>query len=370
MSDTKKILVIAGGTYIFGAEKVTLDVIQGFKKSGYEVQVIISGWSDGQFALALEKLQVKYYKLKLGWYYISKWIWSLDSLVHYPGAVWRFLRIHQHFKDWPVYTISFRQIILLWPFFKKNIVYHVHDPNANSKQSQFFIRVINKKVKKFIAVSDFIKKDLIKCRVASEKITVIHNGVAMKSIEEVKESNVFNIGIVGQVIRRKGHHVLIEAMSLLDKKNLPINLEVVGSGDEQYIAELKEYITAHKLDFRINWRGFVSDKKQIYEGIDLVVAPTQNEEPFGLTACEANMLGKPVIAANTGGFLEIIEDGVNGFLVDAKNAVVIADKIEEIYSNPALYQELSLQAIRIANNHFSVEKMNNEIQLMMMELFN
>jgi hypothetical protein len=146
MSIPKRLLVIAGGNYIYGAEKVTLDVIEGLSGEGYEVHAMISGWGDGQFAKALERLKIKFYKLKLGWYYTSKILWSLDSLIHYPGAILKFLQIRKQYKDWPVYIISFRQVILLWPFFKKNILYHVHDVNSNSRQSRYFLRIIDKKV--------------------------------------------------------------------------------------------------------------------------------------------------------------------------------------------------------------------------------
>jgi glycosyltransferase involved in cell wall biosynthesis len=217
MSAPKKLLVIAGGGYIYGAEKVTLDVIKGLSEEGYEVEAIISGWNDGQFAKALDEFKVKYYGLKLGWYYLSKILWSLDSLVHYPGAVIKFLSIRKNFKDWPVYTISFRQVILLWPFFKKNIFYHVHDANAVSKQARFFLKIINRKVSRFIAVSDFIKQDLIACGISPDKIEVIHNGVEILPELKKNPSNakVLVIGIVGQVIERKGHIVLLQALNLL-----------------------------------------------------------------------------------------------------------------------------------------------------------
>src|ERR1035437_1250500 len=162
MLKNKKLLVIAAGSYIFGTEKITLDVIEGLKNKGHDITTIISGWGDNKFPQALNKIGIKYYKLKLGWYYLSKIKWSLDSLVHYPSAFLKFFSIRKQFINHIVYTISFRQIILLWPFFKKNIIYHVHDSHSSSKQSRFFFKMIDKKVIKYIAVSNFIKNDLEK----------------------------------------------------------------------------------------------------------------------------------------------------------------------------------------------------------------
>src|SRR5258708_3698252 len=111
MSVSKRILVIAAGNYISGAEKITLDVIRGFKENGYLVHCMVSGWNDGNFIRKLNELNIDYTVIKLGWYYVSKVMWSLDSLVHYPRAVWNFVKLKKNIKPDLVYTISYRQII-------------------------------------------------------------------------------------------------------------------------------------------------------------------------------------------------------------------------------------------------------------------
>lgn len=336
MSEAKRLLVIAGGTYIYGAEKVTLDVIKGLGQEGYEINTLISGWNDGAFAKALDKLQVKYYPLKLGWYYTSKLWWSLDSLVHYPGAILRYLRIRKQFKDWPVYIISFRQVILLWPFFKKNIVYHVHDANAGSRQSRYFLKIIDRKVIKFIAISEFIKEDLVASGISPHKIEVIYNGVEiLPAIQKSTDhSEPLSIGIVGQVIERKGHLTLLLAIKTLVKKGLNIELIIVGDGDTSFITKLKTLIDDEPgLAQKITWRGFKNSLTDIYKGIDVLVAPTVSPEPFGLITIEANMLGIPVIVSNKGGFKETVVNGENGFLIEPQDAEEIACKIEYFYNH-------------------------------------
>ncbi len=335
MSEPKRLLVIAGGSYIYGAEKVTLDVIKGLSEAGYEVNVIISGWNDGVFAKALDKLHVKYYSLKLGWYYTSKIWWSLDSLVHYPGALIKFLRVRKFFKDWPVYVISFRQVILLWPFFKKNIVYHVHDANAGSRQSQYFLKIIDKKASKFIAVSEFIKEDLVSCGILSDKIEVIYNGIEILPVlrKNTNHSGTLNIGIVGQVIERKGHVNLVKAIHLLVINGIDIQLIIAGEGDTDFTVKLKLLIADLGLAPKVTWRGFKKNLEEIYQDINVLVAPTISPEPFGLIAIEANMLGIPVIVSNKGGFKETVTNGENGFLIDPDDTEQMASKIEYFYSN-------------------------------------
>ena len=364
MKEKQKLLVIAGGDYIFGAEKVTLDVIEGLRNEGYNVAAIISGWGDGKFAKVLDHLEVKFYKLKLGWYYLSKLLWSLDSLIHYPGALFRFLRLRKNFKDWPVYIISFRQVILLWPFFRKNIVYHVHDVNSKSRQSRFFLRIIDKKVVKYIAVSNFIRQDLVNCGISSVKIDVIHNGIAItnENTSKLLKGEMLTIGVVGQIIARKGHDTIIEALDLLNKRGLKIQLIIAGSGNPKYIALLKKNIENSNLNKLVTWRGFTYDLKDIYEGIDILVAPTISAEPFGLIAIEANMFSIPVIASNAGGFKETIKEGFNGFLVSVKNPIQIADKIEYFYFNRDQVSKMGNNGRDNARQYFDKKTMIKKIE--------
>ena len=365
MIGTKKLLVIAGGNYIYGAEKVTLDVMEGLHNNGYEICAIISGWGDGEFARRLEALKIKYDKLKLGWYYTSKILWSFDSFIHYPGAIIKFLLLRKKWKDWPVYIITFRQVILLWPFFKKNIVYHVHDLNSTSKQSRFFLKIIDRKTIKYIAVSEFIKRDLISCGIDPEKIEVIHNGVEVESnyLNSDCENNDLTIGIIGQVIPRKGHEDVIEALKILADKGIKcIKLKIVGEGGRAYKEMLTTLIAKYKLESQIIFLGFQKTQHEIYMGIDIVVAVTRNDEPFALVPLEANALGKSAIVTNKGGFTEMIIDGYNGFIVESCNSNQIAEKIELLINNRQLLREMGENGKVNIEKNFTKERMNKKIK--------
>lgn len=366
MNTPKKILVIAGGTYVSGAEKVTLDVLEGFKENGHTVHCMVSGWNDGDFIERIKNLQLPYTAIKLGWYYTTKIWWSLDSLVHYPKAIWDFIQLKKKFKSDIVYTISFRQIVLLYPFFGKNIIYHIHDPNSHSKQSRFFLKLINKKVKTYIAVSNFIKQDLIKCGLAENKIEVIYNGIEIQpqARKQLSEQAILKIGIVGQVIRRKGHLIAVEALHELIKVNKKVQLVIVGVGDTAFTQEVQQKITYLQLNDHVVWKGFVRELEKIYEGLDIVIAPTQNEEPFGLMACEACMFGIPVIVSNKGGLVEIVEDGINGYTFNANNAHDLAEKIGWLYQNETLRNEFGNAGKQKVTQQFSKQQMNKKLQLL------
>lgn len=367
----KKVLVIAGGTYISGAEKITLSVLEGFKKSGYNIHCMVSGWNNGDFINRVEKLELPYTAIKLGWYYISKIAWSLDSLVHYPKAILDFLKLKNRFKADIVYTISFRQIVLLYPLFRNNIVYHIHDPHSHSKQAKFFIKLIDKKVKKYIAVSEFIKNDLINCGIRAEKIEVIYNGIEILPLSDKDYIgvDVFNIGIVGQVIHRKGHLIAVDALHKLVQQNLNVQLIIVGVGDTSFEKEVREKIEKLNLQDKVVWKGFVKDTYKIYEELDVVIAPTLNEEPFGLMACEANMLSIPAIVSNKGGLPEIVEDDFNGYTFNAENADELASKMLLLYNDRAKAVQFGLNGREKVSHLFSIEQMNSSIAALMSDVY-
>ena len=178
----KRLLVVVNGNYIYGAERVTIDILEGLKESGYKIHCIVSGWNDGNFIKHLGMLGIDYTIIKLGWYYLTQIKWSLDSLFHYPQAILRFLRVRKKFDSDYIYVISFRQVALLYPFLKNNIIYHVHDNNGIERQSRFFLKRVDKKIIKYIAVSHYVKNDLIECGISPQKIEVIYNGIKIQPV--------------------------------------------------------------------------------------------------------------------------------------------------------------------------------------------
>jgi glycosyltransferase involved in cell wall biosynthesis len=366
MDKSKKILVIAGGSYISGAEKVTLDVIAALKEEGYQLHCLVNGWNDGEFIGQLQILNVPFTSCKLGWYYMSRLLWSLDSLVHYPMAIARFFFLYRWFNPDIVYTVSYRQIVLLYPFFRKNIIFHVHDPYSETRQSRFFVRLISRKVKMFIAVSDFIKRDLICCGIPQSKIEVVHNGVEVTDTKWLQHNSGYmpkkklRIGIVGQVIPRKGHEDLVAALDLIHGR---INFEclIFGKGDKAYTDVLKNQITACGLDNSVKWMGFIKNKEEVYNQIDVVVAPTRNEEPFALVVLEAGAFCRASVVSDSGGFPESIIDGETGFVIPKKSPGILAEKLTALFSNPVLLVRMGENANKNIRENFTLQKMKKTL---------
>ncbi len=358
MNDEKKILFVIGASKVFGAEVVSLEIMSGLKNF-YKINCLISGWNDGDFKSRLEKEGIDFKEMKLGWYYISKLLWSLDSAFHYPNALIIFNKIIKQFKPHILYVISYRYLFLLYPFIKIKIIYHVHDQNSNSKQHIFFLKIIDKKVTKYIAVSNFIKEDLIKCGIDKNKIVVIYNGIDMPDDFKFtkSKSDKLTIGIVGQINPRKGHHILLKALAMLKQEGYKFKLNIYGSGSDEYIKELKGVITDYNLEKEVEWKGYVADKNLIYNEIDLAVCPAVLPEPFGLTAIEPALYKIPVITSDIGAFPEIIKEGINGFMFKNEDYLDLMKRLKYFFDNKSELEKIGNSGYEYVRDNFNSEKM-------------
>ncbi len=78
----------------------------------------------------------------------------------------------------------------------------------------------------------------------------------------------------------------------------------------------------------------------LYMRSDFLLAPTRNE-CYGITACEANAFGLPVVTTDTGGVAEVVRDGENGFTLPLNaRGDAYAEVIADVYQNPAIYNGL------------------------------
>jgi len=150
---------------------------------------------------------------------------------------------------------------------------------------------------------------------------------------------------MGRLVERKGVHLLLEALSLLENRPL---LHVVGDGPER--ARLQELAGRLRLEDDVVFHGFVSaeEKSAQLAGCDAFVLPAVidskgDTEGLGVVLLEAMTYGKPVIASAAGGIVDIVRDGRNGFLVPPGDAGSLAAAIRACVENPELARELGAQ---------------------------
>jgi glycosyltransferase involved in cell wall biosynthesis len=89
-------------------------------------------------------------------------------------------------------------------------------------------------------------------------------------------------------------------------------------------------------DSRIRYIGYRKDVENVYHTADIVVVPSRWQEPLGLINLEAGACRKPVVATKVGGIPEVIEEGVNGYLVEPGDVDALATRVATLIGDPAM----------------------------------
>jgi glycosyltransferase involved in cell wall biosynthesis len=363
---------------------VALSLIEGFTNRGHEVVCAASSWNDGEFEKRLKKLSIVYSLIPLG--FISRTVtWSALRMTFVQGMTlpalwWRYRRILRSFRPDVVVHSNFHHVSLLWPLFRNEInVFHVHDSFAPTKFHRWLFKFLDRRISLFVGVSSFIADTLLRLGLPENKVRFVLNGVTSdRSPADANGSypkknatlsdHSIRIGIVGQVDEWKGHEDLVEALHILQQVGQPFVCRIFGTGSPEFAAKLKAEIQHRGLTDRVEWMGFVSDRKFMYDQIDICVVPSRIHEAFGMAAAEASSYGVPVVASRKGALPEIVADNLTGYLVDAGAPEQIAKRICDLAVSPATRREMSKRGQAHIASSLGAEKMIERMEALLIEL--
>ncbi|WP_416655359.1 glycosyltransferase family 4 protein [Bacillus amyloliquefaciens] len=143
----------------------------------------------------------------------------------------------------------------------------------------------------------------------------------------------------------KNQGILIEAAALL-KNSIP-ELKLVFAGEGAMEESYRKKAESLGVSDIVRFYGFCRDIHELIQLADLSVA-SSIREGLGMNVLEGMAAEKPAVAADNRGHREIIEDGVNGFLVPAGDSAAFADRIEKLYRSPGLRKAMGQKGRRTA----------------------
>ena len=159
---------------------------------------------------------------------------------------------------------------------------------------------------------------------------------------------------------RKGFKFIIKVIKIITKKINNIKLFIYGDGSEIEKNKILNLIKKEKLEKNIFLYKFTNNNNKIYKKADLVVIPSQYDEPFGYVAIESFYYKKPVIACKTGGLNEVIIDNSSGFLVNKNNPKKFAIKIINVLTNINLKKKLVKNGSIRLRRFFTAQNMSQK----------
>lgn len=206
---------------------------------------------------------------------------------------------------------------------------------------------------RIIAVSNAVRKKYLNF-VSAEKIITVYNGIDMSSYvnyekNDTKEKS-FNIIIAGLLSEAKGQRIAIKAVSdLIAKGYVDIHLYLAGRGDKHKVSKGIKFNEKN-----IHFLGNVNDMLMLRKEMDLELVCSKSEA-FGRVTIEAMASQLPVIGTKSGGTEELIQEGINGYLVEYGDVRSLEKKIIYLYENYALCKRMGQNAKKSVFEKFTLK---------------
>ena len=148
------------------------------------------------------------------------------------------------------------------------------------------------------------------------------------------ETDVLRVGYLGRLAPSKGLELMLDSLAPLIPDRCDVR--VAGTGAADYEDSLKSRYAPQGVRFlgRVQPGEFLAD-------LDLLVVPSQWQEPFGLVVREAMNAGVPVVASAVGGIPEIVEHGRNGFLFEPTDGTALQGHVVRLANDRVLHRQLT-----------------------------
>jgi glycosyltransferase involved in cell wall biosynthesis len=230
-------------------------------------------------------------------------------------------------------------------------------------QDRFYGRVDRLVLRYFdgvIGVSPPIVGRLHQAWVPERKVVVIANGIDFSpflGVDDAPGGREFGsaptIGLVGRLVRQKGHPVLFAAARGILEGFPGAKFVLVGDGEDR--KQLEALAQELGITGSVNFAGFRDDMPRVYAGLDLMVMPSL-DEGLPMTLLEAMAAKRAVIASAVGAVPEVIEHGESGLLVEPGNSGDLQQAILSLLDDASLRRRIAENA-RQAVSRFSSERM-------------
>lgn len=269
-----------------------------------------------------------------------------------------------------------KRIYLQWGYryigFKNPLLYHLSKWIEKSTFKKSTHSVIVSKMNRDIAIKEgFCTEDNSGVAgvggVAGADTNVINKLLNANNKSLIKEeyhipANMFVFGFTGRICTDKGLNELIKAFELL-KKNQPqlsVCLVLQGPNDVQTKETRRILLNARTDKDIIFIEGLEhSEALRVMSTFDVLVHPTYRDG-FGTTIEEAMAFGIPCITTNIPGPSEVLQNEVNGLLVEVKNVSALSKAMERYLLNNQIRNEHSKKAYEYATEHYGIEKCTKE----------
>ncbi len=273
--------------------------------------------------------------------------------------------VHSHGRGAGIYS---RLLKLLNT--KLKVVHTFHGIHFRSINLAVIVELLLKNLTdKFIFVSKSEQQIALRYRITSvSKSALIENGIhvdneehnegdkysVLQSFNKTIPDNSFVIGMLSRFDSIKNIPYAIINLSEYLKSHDDVFLIIGGYGEE--LRKIERTINERNLQNKVILLGFIKDVKRFFLLID-VYLNTSLGEAFGFSTVKAMKYGKPVVASNVYGNIDVVNDNKTGLLFPLNKPDLLVEKIEYLKSNKEVYKRLVANACESARNRFDLNRM-------------
>lgn len=213
---------------------------------------------------------------------------------------------------------------------------------TNLFEKRIVLKSYRRKKPHIIAISKdtfaFVKTILPK----KMKVTLLCNAIDLACFNRTnKTDEISRIVMIGSLYDKKGHDLAIKVIHELHQRGKKVYFDILGEGPNRKI--LQELIDKLELSEYVFLHGNVNQPEE-YLKKAFVYLHTAKYEPFGLVLIEAMAVSLPVVCTDAKGNRDLVINGVNGFMHDNRDHMLIADSVQKIMDDANLRDELSEKA--------------------------
>lgn len=255
-------------------------------------------------------------------------------------------------------------IIILSRWSGKKIVYHIHGGGFKDFYHKHMKAVgyILRQCDTIVALSDAWRK-FFQDELGCPNVVVVPNVMeAPHEDHTIRRNDLCTLLFLGKVCDEKGIFDLLDVICHHpDTYSRKVRLLIGGNGDSE---RLKTYITDHHLESQVSYAGWVNgeEKIRLLNSSDIFVLPSYYEG-VPISLLEAFSYHLPVITTPVGGIPDIVDDGVNGFLVPPGDQTRLHEAITRLMSDQTLRESFGQEAYQRCRTHLpeEVEKLLTNI---------
>lgn len=372
------ILFVHHSNDLYGPDLVLLQTLSGLDRSRYTPLVVLPDDCpvEGGLGAELEKLGVpfQFCPLAISRRRYLKPTYLLRHLLSFVRSVRFLVRLIRERK---IAIVHSNTLAVCSGAVAANItgtphIWHVHEMLVSPAGIRQVLHVVAPRLSTVVVCnSESVKRHMLQGRTKyASRYVVVHNGLHAEAFLAKSDGQAIRrefgipldaplIGMIGRLNPGKGQVVLARAAKNLLEEFPDAYFFVAGSefgGMTDYSNALKLEIEKAGIASRFLLSDYRKDVPDILSALDVYVHPSLHPEGFGLAVLEAMIAGKAIVATAHGGPLEMIEDGVSGYLVPPGDAAALAERMAECLRDRSGSQEMGQRAQARALEMFTAER--------------